>query len=156
MSVSYTWPSLPTYFTYLASVRVRTCDPFLLYFRLRMDCSLGHPGLSRAETRTVWLLTSSSAAPILSPAQVVVAALLSRCPLGLNLPLMVPGTPHPTSFAKSWSTYPLSVKIFWVPGQRPPSPGAITDCSSDVPSLNSADRTPCFSLTSGAWIRSWF
>lgn len=111
MSVSYTWPSLPTYFTYLASVRVRIWDPFLLYFRLRTESLLGHPGLSRAETWTVWLLTSSSAAPILSPAQVVVAALLSHCPLGLNLPL-IPSTPHPTSFPKSWSTYPLSVKIF--------------------------------------------
>ena len=27
MPVSYTWPSSPTYITYLASVAVRICDP---------------------------------------------------------------------------------------------------------------------------------
>lgn len=154
MSVSYTWPSLPTYFTYLASLRVRICDPFLLYFRLRTDSSLGHPGLSRAETWTVWLLTSSSAVPILSPAQVVVAALLSHCPLGLNLPL-IPSTPHPPPFRNPGPPTLCLWKIFESLVKGHPLQD-VTDCSSDVLSLNSADRAPCFSLTYGAWICSWF
>lgn len=89
MSVSYTWPSSPTYVTRLASVAVRICDPVLFQSE---NTLLTWSSTVRAENYSDFL-TSSSAAPILSPTQVVVAALLRYCPLGLNLPPSVPPQP---------------------------------------------------------------